>query len=117
MRHAPIAVARKIEDQPLNGITQGEVFCAGSLPLGVLLPPTATHPKQGAESPHRHLWLAGLDLRHHGVSLRERTACKAFCNTWFSQANWPQKRSSSAIRASGEDVVLLPAVNACSPCC
>ena len=111
MRHAPIAVAGKFQSETLNRVAQIQVAFGTRVSRGMRVVATPAYAEQLAEPTQRKSGKLFLEDGNHSVLfpdgvgvLREaccaRLAARLFFNAAFSSANWPQNRSSSAIRVS-----------------
>jgi hypothetical protein len=97
---APIAVARKGQDDVLDRVSQRDIVCRDRLQQRVRVVPRAPDPEEPTQPPDRELRIGRLRRRDHGLSFRKGMLCNPFFRSAFSSANWPQKRSSSATRRS-----------------
>ena len=77
MRHAPVAIAWKFQDDLFNLIAQGNLFRIIFGMLQMFIVPAPTEAKQLAEPLKRQFWMDLMGLRHHGMTLRDAMLCNA----------------------------------------
>src|SRR5439155_13476808 len=103
MGHPTIAIACKIQDDFLDGITQCNFFGPlgwRNLNMVPLIVPSAIDLQQLTEVTNGKGLLLLTCLINYRMSLLKGSLPNAFFSSVFSKANCPQNRSNSAILAS-----------------
>src|SRR5215210_7546205 len=99
-RNPTVAVAGKLQDDPLYGVPEHHVLSRLLFGRRMFVVPRAADAHQLAEPLDGQLRVLFLDPGDHGMPLGECILFSDFFRIWFSRDSCPQKRSSSAILAS-----------------